>query len=107
MEWEHNGIVVQEGLRPGEPAKDKIQYFFLALKDDDKLFKYCVWLDRNSQVRKEHPGTDEELATFLRGKAKDKVVAKIDESDYRDICLIVNDKGDEEVLLEDLDEKLE
>ena len=107
MEWEHKGVVVQEGLRPGQPAKDKVQYFFLALKDDKKVFKYCVWLDRDSDIRRERPGADEELAGFLSGKAKDKVVKKIDEADFRDICLVVNDQGEEEVALADLEDKLE
>jgi len=106
MEWEHGGFVVEEGKRPGSPVNNRDEYFFLVLKDDAKVFKYCVWLDKKTKIS-ERFDSEQKVLEYLRAKGIDRVREKIETRDFKNMCLLIDEEGEREILLDELDEKLE
>ena len=106
MDWEHEGFVVEEDKRPGSPINNQDQYYFLILKDDQKVFKYCVWLNRDTKISKDL-GSEQDVLKYLREKGIDHVKAKIEAGDFANLCLLIDDQGEKEVLLDEIEEKLE
>ncbi|MCL7454828.1 MAG: DUF255 domain-containing protein [Anaerolineae bacterium] len=106
--WEYKGYVVDEGFKP-EPG-ERFQYFLRIFKNDERVFRYCVWTSKNAVVAR-WPGVDPdteagraELEEHLRAEGHKRVEQKIAEGAFENWLLNLGADGEEEVILEERDE---
>jgi hypothetical protein len=105
--WQYKGYTVDEGFKP-EP-RQRFQYFFRVLKDDDRVFRYCVWTSEDA-IASRWPELDLETDTGragleerLRSEGRSRVRAKIDEEAFENWLLDLRGEDEEEVILEERD----
>ncbi len=105
--WRYKGFTVEEGLKP-EPA-DRFQYFLRVLKEDERLFRYCIWTTQEA-IAVRWPDLDlssdagrAELEKRLSAEGHKRVQAKIDAGATGNWLLDLRGDGEEEVLLEEKD----
>jgi hypothetical protein len=105
--WQYKGYTVDEGFKP-EP-RQRFQYFFRVLKDDDRIFRYCVWTSEEA-IASRWPDLDLEtdkgragLEERLRSEGRSRVRAKIDEEAFENWLLDLRGEDEEEVILEERD----
>ena len=106
--WNYEGYTVDEGLKP-EPG-DRFQYFFRVLKDDERVFRYCIWTSKRA-ISTRWPDLDVDsqaglagLEERLRAEGRVRVRAKIDEESFENWLLDLRGDGEEEVILEERDD---
>jgi uncharacterized protein YyaL (SSP411 family) len=106
--WDYEGYRVDEGLKP-EPG-DRFQYFFRVLKDDERVFRYCIWTSKRA-ISTRWPDLDIDsqagltgLEERLRAEGRVRVRAKIDEEAFENWLLDLRGDGEEEVILEERDD---
>jgi hypothetical protein len=105
--WQYKGYTVDEGFKP-EP-RQRFQYFFRVLRDDDRVFRYCVWTSEDA-IASRWPDLDLETDTGragleerLRTEGRSRVRAKIDEEAFENWLLDLRGEDEEEVILEERD----
>jgi uncharacterized protein YyaL (SSP411 family) len=103
--WVYKNHTVDEGFKP-EPG-DRYQYFFRVLKDDERVFRYCIWTSKQAiAVRWPDLDTDTEaghaeLEARLQAEGRERIQAKIDAGASDDWLLDLRSDGEEEVLLDE------
>ena len=106
--WDYKGYAVDEGLKP-EPG-DRYQFFFRVLKDDERVFRYCIWTSKRAiSTRWPDLNLDSQaglsgLEERLRAEGRGRVQAKIDEGAFENWLLDLRGDGEEEVILEERDD---
>ena len=102
--WSYKEMEIKEGLKP---ESKHFQYFFVVSGGGKKKCNYCVWIE------------DEDLSRFSISKSFGEIVSshredwirwvknKIDQGDFRNLVWRLDEKGQREINLEDLNEKLE
>ena len=105
--WEYRGYTVDEGFKP-EPG-ERFQFFFRVLKDDERVFRYCIWTSREA-IASRWPSLDmtteadrAELKEHLRAKGHERIRAKIDAGAFENWLLDLRSDSEEEVILEEKD----
>jgi uncharacterized protein YyaL (SSP411 family) len=107
--WSYQGYTVDEGFKP-EPGQ-RFQYFFRVLKDDERIFRYCIWTSKEA-VAARWAGLDldtvagqKDLVDRLRAEGHKRIRAKIDAGEtaraFENWLLDMRADGEEEVTLED------
>jgi hypothetical protein len=103
--WTYKGYAIDEGFKP-EPG-ERFQYFFRVLKDDERVFRYCIWTSKGA-VAARWPDLDvgteagkDGLAERLRAEGQQRVQAKIDDGAFENWLLDLRGDGEEEVILEE------
>jgi uncharacterized protein YyaL (SSP411 family) len=103
--WEYKGYTVDEGFKP-EP-RERFQYFLRVLKDDERVFRYCIWTSKEA-VATRWPDLDlstetgrAELEDRLRAEGQERIQTKIDAGALEDWLLDLRGDGEEEVVLEE------
>ncbi len=106
--WTYRGYVVDEGFKP-EPG-ERFQYFLRIFKDDERIFRYCVWTSREAAETR-WPDLDlsaeagqDELRERMSQVGHERVKAKIDEGAFENWLLDLRGEGEEEVILKEKDE---
>jgi hypothetical protein len=109
--WEYKGYTVDEGFKP-EP-RQRFQFFFRVLKEDERIFRYCVWTSKAAAAAR-WPDLDLDtdlgrstLEERLSGEGRQRVRAKIDAGltagAFENWLLDLRADGEEEVILEEKD----
>ncbi|HSJ55581.1 MAG TPA: DUF255 domain-containing protein [Anaerolineae bacterium] len=103
--WEYSGYVVDEGFKP-EP-RERFQYFMRVFRDDERIFRYCIWTSREA-VEARWPGIDvtteagrHALEERLREQGHARVRAKIDAGEFENWLLDLRAGDEEEIILEE------
>jgi uncharacterized protein YyaL (SSP411 family) len=103
--WEYKGYTVDAGFKP-EP-RDRFQYFFRVLKEEERAFRYCIWTSVEA-VAARWPelelGTEAgraELQKRLRAEGLARIEAKIDAGALENWLLDLRSDGEEELILEE------
>jgi hypothetical protein len=107
--WEYKGYTADEGFKP-EP-RERFQYFFRVLKDDERIFRYCVWTSKEA-VMARWPDLDldtdagkAELEEHLRAEGhkriRDKIDAGLATGAFDNWLLDLRGDGEEELILEE------
>jgi hypothetical protein len=103
--WQYKGYSVDEGFKP-EP-RQRFQYFFRVLKDDERIFRYCVWTSEEAVVAR-WPDLDLDteagragLEERLRTEGHSRVRAKIDAGAFENWLLDLRGDDEEELILEE------
>ncbi|MFC2031122.1 DUF255 domain-containing protein [Chloroflexota bacterium] len=105
--WQYKGYSVDEGFKP-EP-RDRFQYFFRVLKDQERAFRYCVWTSKEAAATRWPEldlDTDEgrvALGQRLRSEGHARIQAKIDSGAFENWLLDLRPDSEEEVILEERD----
>ena len=102
--WSYKKLEIKEGLKP---KSKHFQYFFVVSEGGKKKCNYCVWIE------------DENLSHFSRSKSFEEIISshreewaqwvqnKIDREDFRNLVWRFEKTGQQEINLEELNEKLE
>jgi hypothetical protein len=105
--WEYQGYSVDEGFKP-EP-RQRYQYYFRILKDDQRVFRYCIWTTKEAALAR-WPEIDLEaesgraaLQDHLRAEGRERVRAKINAGEFENWLLDLRADTEEEVILEEKD----
>jgi uncharacterized protein YyaL (SSP411 family) len=105
--WDYEGYTVDEGFKP-EP-RARFQYFFRVLKDDERVFRYCIWTSKEA-IAVRWPDLDldteagrAELEQRLGAEGRRRVRAKIDACAVDNWLLDLRGEGEEELILEEKD----
>jgi hypothetical protein len=105
--WQYKGYTVDEGFKP-EP-RQRFQYFFRVLKDDERVFRYCVWTSKEA-VAARWPDLDVEtesgraaLKERLQTEGHSRIQTKIDAGAFENWLLDLRGDGEEELILEERD----
>ncbi len=107
--WDYKGFTVDEGFKP-EP-RARFQYFFRVIKDDERVFRYCIWTSKEAAAARwpdldlgTEPGRTA-LEEHLRSEGHKRVRAKIDagiaSGAFDNWLLDLRADGEEEVILEE------
>jgi hypothetical protein len=105
--WDYQGYSVDEGFKP-EP-RERYQYYFRILKDDERVFRYCIWTTREAALARwpeldlDAEGGRVELEERLRAEGRKRVQAKIDTNAFENWLLDLRADTEEEVILEERD----
>jgi hypothetical protein len=103
---------VDEGFKP-EP-RGRFQYFFRVLKDDERVFRYCIWTSKEAAGAR-WPELDlsseagrAQLEERLRAEGHKRIQAKIDAglagTGQDNWLLDIRADGEEELALESKDD---
>lgn len=108
VSWELEGFTIDEGPRPGRTGEDRYEYYYLILKEDRKVFHYCLWAVSAtvSKLASAQRTTENVIIESLKRKAHQQVEHKIKTKDFTNVVLMINDQGEKEVPLDELDVKL-
>ncbi len=105
--WQYQGYQIDDGFKP-EP-RDRFQYYFRVLKDDERVFRYCIWTTK-AAVANRWPDLDlstgagqAELKSRLRSEGRARVEAKIEAKAFENWLLDLRGDSEEEVILEERD----
>ena len=103
--WDYEGYTIDEGFKP-EP-RQRFQYFLRVLRDDERLFRYCIWTSKDA-VAARWPDLDLDteagragLEERLRVEGHKRVRAKIDAGEFENWLLDLRGDGEEELILEE------
>jgi hypothetical protein len=105
--WDYQGYSVDEGFKP-EP-RERYQYYFRILKNDERVFRYCIWTTKEAALTRwpeldlEAESGRAELEERLRAEGRKRVQAKIDASAFENWLLDLRADSEEEVILEEKD----
>jgi hypothetical protein len=103
--WEYKGYTVDAGFKP-EPG-ERFQYFFRVLKEDERVFRYCIWTSQEA-VAARWPDLDlttepgrAKLEELLQAEGRQRIRTKVDEGAFENWLLELWADREEEVLLEE------
>lgn len=112
--WAYGDCVIEEGAKPHEEEykTDYYQYFFIVKRGEDRVFKYCVWVEEDAVLKdkayaEERVRTGHKIPEAVYQQAVAAVLAKIDTSDYSDRLLRLSGDGIEEIDLDSSGAKVE
>ncbi len=109
---DYKGYVIDEGPKPndGNFKLDDFQYFFLVKKDDERVMKLCVWAPREQLVEiddvKEFIATGSNAVDYVRAIGIAEVKKRIDDGNFENILIQIDQKGKRVLPLDKLREKL-
>jgi hypothetical protein len=102
--WKYHGYEIDEGLKPhdGNYKHGWYQYFFLVKQDGRRLMKLCVWgpepyVDRISGAQ--------DSVEYLRQIGLPEVAKRVDENDFDNLLIELDETGQRLIRLDELDEK--
>ena len=101
--WVYKNYEVKEGLKPG--AKH-FQYFFLVTEGGEKKCNYCVWIEDDALSRFDPSKKFDTVVSSQREDWNKWVKEKIDAEDFRNVVLKVEEEGQREIDLAEMDEHL-
>lgn len=107
--WEYKGYRVDEGFKP-EP-RERFQYFFRVFKEDERVFRYCVWTSKESiavrwpDLNLDTEAGQAELQRRLSTEGQKRVRDKIDTGNLGNWLLDLRGDGEEEIELEEKSER--
>jgi hypothetical protein len=101
--WSHKGFQVSEGMKPGSRS---FRYFFNVTEGDQKKCNYCIWIEDDALDRFDPSGDFKSIISSHGEQWQQWVKEKLDASDFRDLVLRHDTKGEDEIDLEKLDKKL-
>ena len=102
-EWSYKGFQIEGGLKPGSK---NFQYFYLVSEGDKKRCNYCVWIEDEALSRFDETGGFEAIISSQEGDWEKWVQGKIDQDDFRNMVLKFNRKGQTEIDLAEMKQKL-
>lgn len=108
VSWESNGFTIEEGPRPGTGGEERYEYYFLVLKDDRKVFHYCLWASRSTLSKRASAErtTENVVIDTLQKKARRQLEQKIEHKNFTNVVFMVDEAGEREIPLDELDTKL-
>ncbi len=108
----YEGYLIDEGAKPhdGNFKPDDFQYFFLVKKDDERVMKLCVWAPREQLAELEEVKMFVEAGgaagDYVRAVGIAEVKKRIDEGNFENILIQIDEKGIRVLPLDKLREKL-
>jgi hypothetical protein len=102
--WSYKELEIKEGLRP---KSKHFQYFFVVSEGRKKKCNYCIWIDDDNLSRFSSSKSFEEIISAHREEWIQWVQKKIDQGDFRNLVWRFEKTGQQEINLEELNEKLE
>jgi chemotaxis regulatin CheY-phosphate phosphatase CheZ len=101
--WSYRNFRIVEGLKP---ESEHFQYFYIVTEKGEKKCTYCVWIDDVTLSRFGRSDEFEEIASSRREQWGQWVREKIDQGDFRNLVLSMEEGGKKEIDLGELEEKL-
>jgi hypothetical protein len=101
--WSYKNFRIVEGLKP---ESSHFQYFFVISEKGEKKCNYCVWIDDDHLNRFGRSEGFAEIASSQREKWSKWVQEKIDQRDFRNLALKLEEGGQKEIDLGAAAEKL-
>ncbi len=101
--WSYKNLQVKEGLKPGSKH---FQYFFVVSESGKKKCNYCVWIDDENLTQFGPLKKYEEIVSSQREEWSKWVQGKIDQGNFRNLVLKLERKGQKEIDLNEMEEKL-
>ena len=101
--WSYKNYDVKEGLKPGAAH---FQYFYLVSEGDEKKCNYCVWIEDDALARFDSSKNFDAVVSLRREDWNTWVKGKIDAEDFRNIVLKVDEEGQREIDLAEMDEHM-
>ena len=101
--WSYKNLQIKEGLKPGSRH---FQYFFVVSEGGEKKCNYCVWIDDENLTQFGPLKKYEEIVSSQREEWSKWVQGKIDQGDFRNLVLKLERKGQKEIDLNEMEEKL-
>jgi len=92
--WSYKKLQIVEGLKPGSKH---FQYFFMVSEKGEKKCNYCVWIDEENLNRFGRSEGFEEIASSRREEWSKWVQEKIDQGDFRNLALKIEEGGQKEI----------
>ncbi|HEB13074.1 hypothetical protein LCGC14_3155900 [marine sediment metagenome] len=109
---DYKGYVIDEGQKPhdGNFRPDDYQHFFLVKKGDERVMKLCVWAPKDQLAEidevKKFVETGSDAAEYVRAVGIAEVKKRIDDSNFDNILIQIDQKGLRVLPLDKLREKL-
>ncbi|WP_372678963.1 hypothetical protein [Desulfosarcina sp.] len=97
--WNYKKFEIQEGLKPGSKT---FRYFFKVLDSGQKKCNYCVWILDDALTRFDASKDFNAIVASRRDAWHEWVKAKIDDGDFRNRALKIEQSGEQEINLSDL-----
>ena len=101
--WNYKGFDVWENLKPGS---SHFQYFFVVKEKGQKKCNYCVWIEDKALSRFDQSRDFASIASGNREEWTGWVKTKIEQGDFRNLALKFGEKGQVEIDLGEIPEKL-
>ncbi len=101
--WSYKGFQIVEGLKP---ESEHFQYFFAVSEKGEKKCNYCVWIDQGNLERFGRSEGFEEIASSRREEWSQWIKEKIDQGDFRNRVLKLEEEGPNEIDLSEMETKL-
>jgi len=101
--WSYKNFRIVEGLKP---ESGHVQYFFVVSEKGEKKCNYCVWIDDDRLNRFGRSEDFGEIASSQREKWIKWVQEKIDQGDFRNLALKLEEGDQKEIDLGAAAEKL-
>lgn len=102
-DWSYKNLDIKEGLKP--ESRD-FRYFFSVSEGSEKKCRYCVWIEPDALARFDPSKSFESIASSHRQQWGRWVKGKIDQGDFRNRVLKHDAKGESEIDLDEMDQKL-
>ncbi len=102
-DWSYKNFHIKEGLKP---ESSQFRYFFSLSEASVKKCRYCVWILPDGLARFDPAKDFEAIASSHSAKWGKWVKGKIDQGDFRNRVLKHDAKGETEIALDEIDEKL-
>ena len=94
--WHYQNYEIQEGLKPGSKT---FQYFFKVLKNGEKKCNYCVWISDDALEKFAPSRKFDDVVTSQKEAWQAWVKEKIDDQDFRNRALKIDNQGSQEINL--------
>ncbi len=101
--WSYQGFRIVEGLKP---ESEHFQYFFVVSEKGKKKCNCCVWIDDDNLERFGRSEGFEEIASSRREEWVQWIKKKIDQGDFRNRVLKLEEGGPKEIDLSEMEKKL-
>ena len=102
-EWSYKAFKVKEGLKPGSKH---FQYFFVVTEKGQKKCNYCVWIEDEALSHLDPSKDFDSVVSARREGWSGWVKEKIDQGDFRNLVLKVEEGGRSEIDLDKTPEKV-
>ena len=102
-EWSYKNLKVKEGLKPGSKH---FQYFYVVSDEGQKKCNYCVWIEDEALQRFSASKDFKAILESHRADWSRWVKEKIDRKDFRNMVLMFDKEGQQEMDLDKMDKKL-
>ncbi len=102
-DWSYKNFNIKEGMKP---ESSDFRYFFSVSEGSEKKSRYCVWIESDALDRFDSSKNFESIASSHSQQWGQWVKGKIDQGDFRNRVLKHDAKGETEIDLDEMDEKL-